>query len=370
MNRRSISGKQMQSTIALFLMGSSVISSGMNSAKQNTWITVLIGVALAIPFAWIHAQILELYPGRNIIGNTLRAMGRPAGMAVCALYLFYFLVLGAQVLRTFAEFIKLVSMNETPLIAISVITMGTVVYIMSNRLYVLARIGKFVLPFLYGTIFLTIALSFKYFDPNNLKPVLHTKPSDFLNGIMTSFALPYGELVVCVPMFGALDRREKIFPTMIKGIFLAFIFLFTAVIRNTMVLGYYASVSLFPSYECVSVIQLGEFFTRIEVLIGVNLVLAGIIKLGVLLFSSCEGAAILSGFKDYEPLVAPFCLLILTISILLHKDTAQVFNFIKIYPAFSLPFQVLLPILVLIVGKIRRKIEKTKKKGKEPSKTG
>ncbi|WP_326974902.1 GerAB/ArcD/ProY family transporter [Caproicibacter sp. BJN0012] len=369
MNRKDISGKQMQSTVALFLMGSSVISSGSNSAKQDTWITVLIAVALMIPFAWIHAEILKLYPGQNFFCIILRTLGRPVGLIVCMLYVFYFIILGAQVLRTFFEFIHIGNMIETPMIAIAVIIMATVVFVLSKRLYVLARVGRFVLPVLYLTIFMTIVLSFKYMTLNNLKPILHTKLPDFLNGILNSFVLPYGELIVCVPMFGAMNRKEKLFPTMVKGILLAFVFLFTAMMRNILVLGYSASVSLFPSYECVSVIRIGAFFTRIEIVIGINLVLAGFIKLGVLVFSSCEGVTRLFGLKDYEPLIAPFSLLILTLSLLLHSDTAQVFNFIKIYPVIALPFQVLLPILILIVGKIHKKME-MKKGGRDPAKTG
>lgn len=369
MNRTDISGRQMQSMIAMFLVGSSVISSGSNTAKQDTWLTVLIAVVLTVPFAWIYAEILKLSPGQNFFVCIFRALGKPVGLIVCLLYVFYFIVLGSQVLRTFAEFIHIGSLIETPMIAIVVFIMAAVVFVLNKRLYVLARISKFVLPFMYFIIFLTFALSLPDMDLNNLKPVLHTKPPDFLNGILQSFAVPYGELIVCVPMFGAMNRKEKLFPTMEKGILLAFGFLFTAVMRNVLVLGYYTSISVFTSYECVSVIKISDFFSRTEIVIGISMVLAGCVKLGVLVFSSCEGVARLFGFKDYEPLIAPFVLLILTLSLLLHKDTAQVFNFIKIYPFIALPFQMLLPILILMVGKIRKKLAK-KSVSPGPQKSG
>ncbi|QAT51111.1 hypothetical protein EQM14_15780 [Caproiciproducens sp. NJN-50] len=370
MNRSDISARQMQSTIAMFLIGSSVISSGTNSAKQDTWITILIAVVLIIPFAWVYAEILKLYPGQNFFVNILRAMGRPVGLAVCALYAVYALYLGALVLRTFSEFVHIVNMTETPIISIMVCILAAVVYMLSNRLYVLARVSRFLLPFLYFTIFTTLILSYKNMDVGNLKPILHTDPPDFLRGILFSFTLPYGELVLCLPMFGAMNRKAPIFPTMMKGVYEGFLFLFPAVIRNSLVLGYYASISLFPSYECVSIIKIGEFFTRVEVLIGFNLLLAGFFKVGISLFSSCEGVARMFGFQDYEPLVAPLALLLLTMSILAHNNTAEMLAFLKLNPYCVLPFQVFLPILILIVGKIRKKIELKKKRGGEPAKTG
>ncbi|QNK39575.1 GerAB/ArcD/ProY family transporter [Caproicibacter fermentans] len=361
MNKTDISEKQMQSTIALFLMGSSVISSGYTSAKQDTWIVILIAVALMIPLAWVYAGILRLYPGQNFYRNVLRAMGRPVGLTICALYLFYLLLLGGQVLRTFSEFVHLVNMTQTPLVGISTAIVAVTVYTLSNRLYVLTRLGKFVLPFLYFTIILTLLLSFRDMDFSNLRPILQSKPSDFLKGLMSAFTLPYGELVACLPMFGVSGRIEKVFPTMVKGVLLGFGFLFAAVVRNILVLGYYNSVATFPSYECVSVIQLGEFFTRIEVLIGINLLLAGFIKFAVLVFSSCEGVTRLFGYRDSEPFVAPLSLFLLTLSALLDSNTSEVFGFKEIYVILALPFQVVLPILILVVGTVRKKLQKPRK---------
>ncbi|WP_411675772.1 GerAB/ArcD/ProY family transporter [Caproicibacter sp.] len=358
MNKTEITGKQMSGTVAMFLIGSALVSSGSTSAKQDSWICILTAAILVIPILWVHSAILNLYPGRNYFYNVLRAMGRPAGTVVVALLTVYTLHLGALVLRIFSEFIHIINMKGTPIIAISSCIMAVIVYVMSNRLFVLSRIAKFVLPLLYLSVAMTILLSSKDMDLNNMLPIFETKPKDFWNGVLSSLALPYGEILVCAPMFGALDRKEKIFPTMLKGTLLALIVLFAAFLRNLLVLGYSATVYAFPSYGAVSVIQLGEFFTRIEVIIGINLLLAGFIKTGVLVFSSCAGMAQLFGLKDYEPLVAPVALLILTLAVLVHSNTVELFRFVKYLPAYSLPFQVVLPILVLIVGKARKQIQK------------
>lgn len=368
MNKITISAKQMEATVALYLLGSSLVSSGTTQAKQDTWFCILVAMVLIVPMAWVHFQILNLYPGQNYFQNIFKAMGRPAGTAVCALMTLYFLHLGAIVLRIFGEFIHIVNMTETPVIMILVSITACLAYVLSRRLYVLARLCKFVLPFLAVTVAMTIVLSYRDMNWDNLKPILHSSPGDLMRGILTSFAVPYGEIVVCVPMFGALDRSAKAFPTLLKGILLSFLILFSANLRNVLVLGYATNIYNFPSYEAVSVIKIGEFFTRVEVLIGINLLLAGFVKAGVLLYSSCEGLSKLFGYQDYEPLVAPVSLLILTISVLVHKNTVEMYEWLGYLPAYSLPFQVFLPILVLIVGKIRKKFQSPRRLGKKPEK--
>ena len=370
MNKTSISAKQMEATVALYLIGSSLVAGGSTRAKQDTWLCALAALILIIPMVWVHSQILQLYPGRDYFQNIFRAVGRPAGFVVCALLTLNAFNIGAIVLRLFSDFIRIVNMTETPSIFIMVSISATLVYVLSNRLYVLARMSKFLIPFLLATVIMTVLFSYKDMDLNHLKPILHSGPADLLSGVLTVFTIPYSEMVLCAPMFGALDRKAKVFPSYLCGVLLAFLVLFTANLRNDLVLGYATEIYSFPSYEAVSIVHFGEFFTRIEVLIGINLLLAGFVKSGVLLFSCSQGLAKLFGFRDYEPLVAPVSLLILTASVLLSRSTAEIYHWIQDLPFYSMPFQVLLPILVLIVGKIRKNSGKSKKQEKEPPEKG
>lgn len=366
MNKTEISSKQMEATIALFLTGSSLISTGASDAKQDTWIAVLLAFALSVPLIWVHSEILKLYPGRNYFGNILRALGGPVGKIVCALLLLFFFHLGALVLRVFSEFMHIVNMTDTPLIALSAVVTAVGVYVMSNRLYVLARISKFTFPFLLVSVALTVLLSLKNMDLNNLRPILHSGWPNLAKGTLTLLAVAYGETVICAPMFGELDRKEDVFPVFFKGALWGFAVLFVADLRNLLVLGYSAGTYAFPSYESVSIVKLGDFFTRIEVLIGINLLLAGFIKTVVVLFTACKGLAEMFHFEDYEPLVGPCALLILTLSELVHSNMEELFGWTQYFTYYSIPFQILLPVLVLAVGKIRKKLQKPGKAERQP----
>lgn len=368
MNKIEISAKQMEAIIAVFLSSSVLVMGGSSKAEQDSWLCVIAATVAVIPLLWVHTKILELYPGQNYFGNVIRATGKPVGTVLCLLLIFYSLSIGTFVLRIFAEFMHIVNMTETPLIAILVCMTAVMVYTLSNRLYVLARISQFVLPFVLITVIITVLLSYKTMDINNLKPILHTETSKLFDGFLLVFALPYGEIIICMPMFGAMDRKAKIFPTLLKAVLISFLIIFIATERNRLVLGYSDSIYAYPSYETASVISLGGFLTRVEVLIGINLLLSGFIKTGVLLFTVCDGIAKTFHYRDYEPFVAPMGLVFMTGAVLSSSNTVEMFDWLNYLPVYSLPFQIIIPVLVLIVGTLRKKFHKPQKKGKVPVK--
>ena len=366
MHKTEISSKQLEATIAFYLVGSSVISSGAGEAKQDTWICVILGFALSVPLIWVNSRILELYPGRSYFGNIVRALGGPLGKAACAVLLVYIFHLAGLVLRVFAEFIHIVNMTDTPVIAISAFLTAVWVYVLSNRLYVMTRIAKFMFPFLTISVALTIFLAAPDMDPDNLRPVLGSGLKNLTMGTVTSLMLPFSEVLVCAPMFRELDRNESVFPVFFRGALWGFLVLIGADLRNLLVLGYSAGTYAFPSYEAVGIIKLGDFFTRIEVLIGVNLLLAGFVKNGVILYTCCDGLRGVFRYRDWEPFLGPGALVILALSELVYNNTEEMFGWIPYHIFYAMPFHILIPVLVLVVGKIRKKLEKPGKERRRP----
>jgi hypothetical protein len=79
--------------------------------------------------------------------------------------------------------------------------------------------------------------------------------------------------------FQKKDSPRKIFLYSLLIIVILFILIF---VRNLSVLGpIMMRVGYFPSYVAVRIIEIGDFFNRIEGSISSNLVLAGIVKISV-----------------------------------------------------------------------------------------
>lgn len=356
----------MECLLALFFLGSSTVTGGIGIAKQDTWFCMIIGVLLSFLLYWIYSSVIELYPGRNYYDNIIKACGNIPGRILVFILSFYALLTGAFVLCDYAEFIHVVNLTGTPLLALYVCLLGAALYVLKTRIYVLARLSKFFLPVIFVCVLITVIFSMKDWNISNLKPFLNTGFSSVAGGTLVILSLPFGESVVCASLFGQLDSRVRPFPVFVKGAVLGFVPILAANLRNTFTLGYASSLYAFPSYEAVSTIVLGEFFTRIEVLIGIVLLLTGFFKLCVFLFCCASGVAKVFGLKDYEPISAGCALFLLTATMFAVKDSQELVKIVPLIPVYSLPIQVLVPLAALITGKLRNRRKPKKQKRKLP----
>lgn len=357
MDNIKISKNHIQMLIAMFISGSTLITGGLTDAKQDTWLCVVAAYLLSLPLCWLFASLVKLPKDRDFFSGIIQVCGKIPGRILCFLYALNAVHLCGQNLRFLAEFVHDVNMNETPLTAILVCVLIAAIYAVRNRLYVLVRLAGFALPFIFASVGLTILLSVQDMDFTNMLPVLHLDWKQVSSGTFEYFSLAFGELVFCLPLLGAIDHQETVFPVLAKGSLMGFLLLLTVSLRNLFVLGYTNGVSAFPSYSAVSIISIGEFFTRIEVLIGINLLFSGFFKILVLLFFTCKSFSAALGFKDYEPLAGPCGILSLTTALLIFCNTGEMFSWQKYFAYFSLPLQLIAPAILLIIGKIRGRLK-------------
>ena len=353
MDNIKISKKHIQALLAMFITGSTLITGGLTDAKQDTWLCVVAAYLLSLPLCWLFASLVKLPKDRDFFDGIIQVCGKIPGRILCFLYALNAIHLCGQNLRFLAEFVHDVNMNETPLTAILACVIIVAFYVVRNRLYVLARLASFALPFIFVSVGLTILLSVQDMDFTNMLPVLHSDWKQMASGTFEYFSLAFGELVFCLPLLGSVDHQETIFPALAKGALTGFILLLIVSLRNLFVLGYSNGVYAFPSYSAVSIISIGEFFTRIEVLIGINLLLSGFFKILVLLFFSCKSFSAALGFPDYEPLAGSCGILILSTALLIFNNTGEMFSWQRYFAYFSFPLQLVAPALLLIIGKIR-----------------
>ena len=361
MEKVKIPGRQLQATLALFLLGTSFFSGGVSRAQQDSWICLIAAYVLSIPLYWVYSRFLELYEGRNFFDCIMQSCGKVAGTAVCALYALFSLHVIALDLRVFTEYMRNLSLTETPLVFIAGCIVVTMVYALRSRFSVLVRISRPLLAAYIFLLILTVLLAQKDLDFGNLKPFLHHSFADMTEGTLVPFSVPFGDTVLFLPALSLLERKEKTFPVLLKGSFAGFVPLLLISLRNLLILGYSESTYMFPSYNAASVIAVGDFILGVEVIVGVYVLIAGFVRLCVLLYTTGSAFAAVFRFQDYEPMIIPCGVLAITAAMLVHRDTADLFSFLNYYPFYSLPMQTLLPFLLLAVGKIRQKTGPLKK---------
>jgi spore germination protein KB len=225
----------------------------------------------------MYARISTLYPGNSIFYTAKKVMGNLFGNIFIILFSLYSFYLGAMSMGIFAGFNQVVSMPETSRMLTFIIFGGACLYVLKKGI---GTLGGFVNIAAASIVFLIILiniLSLNQWQPYYLAPVFQIKPSTFLGDVFLTGVFPLGEAVILCTLFGFTEKSVK--KPLLWGLFAGGFLLVAEILRSIAVLGP-GTISLlyYPSYTATGVINIADFFSRVEVIISVSFYVAQIIK--------------------------------------------------------------------------------------------
>ncbi|HZK56720.1 MAG TPA: endospore germination permease [Clostridia bacterium] len=356
MRKEQISESQIYILIITFMIGTTTAISPFSQSRQNTWISLLVALAVTTPIIIIYGSIANRHPNKDIFQILEYAFGKIIGKIIGVFYTFYFFHLGAICIRNMTEFIHIASFPETPQY-FTVLFIGILaIYILKAGLEVMVRVNKFIFPFLIFVIGLTIVFVFPRAHISHFLPILEEgwKPVLRTGHLISTF--PFGETIAFLSFFNATREKKKASKIYLKGIYLGALILFGIIVRNILVLGpANLATEILPSFEAVSLINIGNFIRGTEIIIAIVITIAGFIKVSVCLLASCIGITRLFGFADYKWVAAPLGLLMMSLSFILYNNAMRMVEWVNIYKFYVIPFQLIIPIFVLIFGGLRRR---------------
>lgn len=358
MRKEIISDQQSVPLVATFLFGSTLIIGAAGEAKQDAWIAILMAGAMAIPALFVYARLLSLYPGRDLFDILERVFGKFIAKPIAVLFIWYAFHLGAMVTRNFSEFMEIAAMPETPTMVI-IFSMGLVcILAIKGGVELMARLATFLLPFILLIIIVVLPISMIQGNVENLKPLLYEGWKPVLKGAFSAFTFPFGEIIIFTMVLSCLKTKKSPYKTFYFAFILSIVIMLIISFRNIMVLGGVASMLFFPSYMAVSTIDIGEFLQRIEVSAAVVFLFAGFIKISVCLYAASNGIVKIFNLGDYRKFVAPIGLFMFIFADNVYQNTMEMLNWIKYYPYYVIPFQIIMPIIILAGAEIKVRREK------------
>lgn len=355
-----VSSREMVLMIILFVFGSSVVMGVNSNAMQDAWICLLIATAMSIPVFFMYARIIRLMDGKDFFTSVLDWFGEIPGRIAIALLVWYYLYLSAIVLRNFSEFMEIVAMPETPQIPMMISFLLVSVYLCKSRIQVISQWSIVGLYVTIGIMIITVLSTVASMRPQNLLPILEHSPTEIRRSSFEIFAFPYAECVVFLPLISAVKRGSpyKIF---LKGLFYSTLILLVIILRNIFTLGpYLMEAEYFPSYSSARIMEIGSFLSRIEGTISINFIIAGLTKTSLCLYSGTLGMAkLLNVPNKLDMIIMPVCMFVLMLGVTSYTDAVQMFDFLNLYPLYALPFQVIVPLIIWLVGEWRTRSQKT-----------
>ena len=354
MQKERITDKEAICLIIVFVMGSSLILGVGGDAKNDGWISGIVGFIMVIPMLIVYSRILTLHQGKDLFDILNITLGKIAGKIFAILYIWYAFHLGAIVLRNFGEFINIVAMPETPMF-VTLLCMG-IVCIIAGRLgiEVLGRTCTYFLPLLFFILIVVQVLAIPQLHLNYMKPILGNGITPVLKGGFSAFSFPFAETVLFTGVFCSLKTKKSPSKVYFWGIMISASIIIIVTIRNIATLGNMLDSFYFPSYAAVSRISIGEFVQRIEVTVSIVFIFGVFVKSSVCLLVVCNGIGKMFNLVDYRSIVIQTGLLMIYFSYTIYDNSMDMKEWaFKVYPFYAFPMQVIIPIIIWLLSEIK-----------------
>ena len=255
-------------------------------------------------------------------------------------------------LLTFCYYEVVVNYQETPTLFISICYMMVIAFIVKMGLEVIGRISEVLVVLVLLITALALFSLIQDYSPDVFLPMFKdgiAKPAKA--GIMNA-VLPFSEIFLAINILPNHNDQKKAS----KVIFLAVLItwsefsLFT--LRNIGVLGIeVAARTVYPS-ELVYKLFPG---INISFLLNANVIISGVIKVALLLYSEVKILGDIFGMKDFKIFVLPFAALDIVESVSVHKSNLNQLEFVSaISPLILIPFLIIMPLIMMTVSLIKK----------------
>lgn len=356
-----ISIRQLKILSHLLCLGSTIliIPSPLSSeAKQDAWMSAILGVAMGLLLIMLYGALGRRYPNQSLMEYSEVILGKWIGKAVAIMYASFFFLLSAIILRNMGDFISTIIMPETPIQAIHIIFMIGIIIAARLGIEVIGRTSELMLPFVFAFVIVLLCFITPQAELNRIQPVLEFGILPVIQGSFALIGIPFLEFVVFLMVIPYVNKQEKASKAIIIGALVGgvIVILFTAL--SVLVLGWdFTARHTYPTYTLAKKIRLGEFLQRIEVFVGVVWIITMFFKLSVFYYASVLGVAQIFKMDDYRPLVWPLGMIAVTLSLIVYPNLVYFRTFIHdIWTSYAMTFGLLLPLLLLAVSMLRSKI--------------
>ncbi|MCM1992568.1 GerAB/ArcD/ProY family transporter [Oceanirhabdus seepicola] len=359
MNKETISDSQGIALIVLFLVSSSTLYATGLDAKQDIWISTILVIFLGFITAYMYIRLHHCFPNKDLFDIIEICFGKYLGKVIIFLFIYYTFVNSYDLIRGFSNLIFTISLTNTPLLLIVLITSTLSLFVVMKGIVVLGKWASFFFPIIVGLIILIVLLLIPNMSIDNILPILSNGIKPISRGALVLISYPLGQLILFPMVFSKFENKNSPTKIYISGFLIAGILIFAINLTNVLVLGVTESQSVYYA-TYTSVLRLTIPILRsVQIIPPTLFVLAYFVKITVHWIATCNGISKLLNFTNYKFIVVIVAFLV---TILSYRAYYSIMDFVEweneIWTYFSLPFQIILPVLIWIITELKFKREK------------
>jgi spore germination protein KB len=324
-------------------------------AKTDLWLSPILASLIGYVTVYIAYKLHKLYPKQTVIQFSEQIIGRIPGKILGFLFLFFYIPITGQILRSYGEYIVDSFLVKTPISVVMASMILLCAFIVRGGIEVLGRAAQllvpvFIIPILLLIILLGPDLEFKNIFPilgNGIMPPI--KGSIVPGGWFSEFFL----MIFLLPFLTDMKKGMK------YGMRTVFAVMMTLVVVNLIVLFVLGSTTSTKNYPLMNVsryISFADFFEHLESAIMAVWIVGAFVKISVFYYAAALGTAQWLNLSDYRPVVWPIGILIVEFSFWSYPSSMDVSRYdIVAFPFHGILMQTIIPLLLLVIAMIRKR---------------
>ena len=326
-------------------------------ANQNSWLSILISFILSFFPILIYYLLLNHDPKLNIVELINKYLGK-FGIVINMLLILFITFLASIILWNLINFISSQYLYQTPKLVISILFMITCCYVTSKGLQTIGRTGT-ILFIINLILFLISALALvPKFQMNELFPFLENGMIPVLKGsyLNVSYNIFPLFILLIIPKDN-IESNKKMVKSFMKVYLIVFLAIFFVILLTTSVLGSnLANLYQYPEYHILKTINIANFFQRVESILSSQMIFSFMIGIIICLYYLKTAFMQNLKIKKYDNVITIIIsIIIIVLSQIIFQSTTVAENFmLHTYPIISSIFLFVIPILILVIVKIRK----------------
>jgi spore germination protein KB len=335
-------------------------------AHYDTWIVFMVSGLGGVMFAYFTIKLASRRPSEYFVHYGKEILPAWVHIPLMIILFFFFLHLGAYILREYEDFMVQKYLPTTPSAAVGII-LGLVIAIT-------VRIGiETLFRTAQGLFFLivTMALTTNIFIGKDFvwdRGIAFLTNHGLQGMLKGSYSITpwFGEIILLIFFFPLISNHTKTLKSILWAtVFSVFMLIINAVSLLLLFGPNLTSHLTYPVLEMVRLIRIADFIENLDPIIIAIWSTAVFLKVSILLYVSTIILSQLFRLKDYRPLSFSLMMVMFVMSLKMSESTAELNDFFETSWATFAFFVECIPILYLIVDTIKHLFQKGKSKKEE-----
>ncbi|WP_420849945.1 GerAB/ArcD/ProY family transporter [Psychrobacillus vulpis] len=346
--------------VTFFVIGTSILiipGSIASEAKQDAWITCIIGILLNLLLVKLYITVGNLAPEMSLVEVSEQVLGKWFGKLLSFTFFLFSFITAGELVYIVSNFLRTEVMPETHAYPINILFILVIVYGSYLGLETIARTGELLFPIFVLLFTIFVILISPQIDAKQFQPILETQLKPLVYSVLifsSTFSLP---LVVMLMLFPVSINDKKVAQNAFYiGTILGGFVLLIIVSLSISVLGAdETSVRSFPSYALAQGISLGNFIDRIEIIMASMWFITIFIKTLFYFYAAVIGLGQILKVKDHRSLILPLGMILVVVSLIIHPSVVHSNEYNKdTWILYVSVYGLFLPLLLMMVNKIRK----------------